>query len=83
MANINDLIRRTSTMVDTSGQYPAPAIQMVPVARVGGGVYAQNYGNVTDVGDVLSGRITLGIMAAFIAGAVGFYLWTREIQGGG
>lgn len=79
MSNINDILRR-SGFVDTSGSEPPRAIQMVPM--LGGGVYgAQD--DVSDNSDPIIGRISLGILAAFILGAVAFYVWTNEIQGGG
>jgi hypothetical protein len=84
VSNINDLIRRTSVMVDTSGRYPAPAIQTSVIQAVGGGVYPQSSGADGDSSEnILVGRISLGIIAAFVAGAVGFYVWTNSIQGGG
>ena len=84
MANVNDILRRTSAMVDTSGRYPAPAIQTTAIMAVGGGVYPQGDPNASgDESDVLAGRISLGIIAAFIVGAVAFYVWTNSIQGGG
>lgn len=81
MANLNDIIRRTSSMVDTSGSYPSPAIQMV-ATNVGPGVYTQST-DVTDESNLLSGRISLGIIAAFVVGAIAFYVYTNNIQGGG
>lgn len=77
--NINSVIRRVSGYVDSSGAEPPRAIQMVPM--MGGGVYTQT--DETDQGDILKGRISLGIIAAFVVGAVAFYVWTNEIQGGG
>jgi hypothetical protein len=68
-------------MVDTSGAEPPRGIQMVPM--LGGGVYT-NTDNSENGGDsVLTGRISLGILAAFLVGAVAFYIWTNGIQGGG
>lgn len=85
MGNINDLIRRTSVMVDTSGRYPAPAIQSTAIMAVGGGVYPQGNGaNGTDSEEnIFVGRISLGLIGAMVLGAVAFYIWTNEIQGGG
>ena len=89
MANINDVIRRTSTLIDTSGHYPPNVTALVPggvqgnAGRGGVGVYVGSDNVTTDSNDLLSGRITLGIIAVFIAGALAFYIWTREIQGGG
>lgn len=75
--NVNDILRRSS-IVDTSSSEPPRAVQMV--AALGGGVYSQASDTTSDV---TSGRISLGILAAFVLGAVAFYWWTREIQGGG
>lgn len=83
MSNINDLIRRTSTMVDTSGRYPPPAIQASVIQSVGGGVYPQAADAQDSSSDIFAGRISLGIVAAFVLGAVVFYVWTNNIQGGG
>lgn len=85
MSNINDLIRRTSAMVDTSGRYPAPAIQSTAIMAVGGGVYPQGNGanDNTDEHNIFVGRISLGLIGAMVAGAVLFYVWTNQIQGGG
>lgn len=80
MASFNDTIRRYAAMVDTSGQEPPRAIQMVPM--LGGGVYASD-DSVGEGSDTLTGRLSLGIVAAFIVGAVAFYVWTDGIQGGG
>lgn len=80
MAGINDTIRRYSAMIDTAGQEPPRAIQMVPM--LGGGVYASG-DNADGQGDALTGRLSLGIIAAFVVGAVAFYVWSNDIQGGG
>lgn len=77
--DINTILRRSS-VIDTSGSEPPRGIQMV--ASLGGGVYGQNT-HPEDDGSVLAGRLSLGILAAFILGAVAFYVWTNEIQGGG
>ncbi len=79
MADINSIIRR-STMVDTSGSYPTTGIQTVPVQSAG--VYTQLTESLGSV-DLVHGRISLGILGAFILGAVAFYIWTSSIQGGG
>ncbi len=77
MSDIQSILRR-SALVDTSNSEPPRAIQMV--AALGGGVYSQT----EDTGnDVLAGRLSLGILGAFILGAVAFYIWTNTIQGGG
>jgi hypothetical protein len=84
MSSINDVIRRTSTLIDTSGHYPSPAIQTSTIMPMGGGVYPQNDGSGGGSEEnVLVGRISLGMVAAFIVGAVAFYVWTNSIQGGG
>lgn len=76
--NINSVIRRVSAMVDTSGAEPPRAAQIIP--WMGGGVYvtddSANDNNIV-------GRISLGILAAFVLGAAAFYVWTHDIQGGG
>ena len=80
MNNLNTIIRRNSSMVDTSGALP-PVLTSL---RMESGVYV-SAGNATDsdVDSILHGRISLGIIAAAIVGAVGFYYVTRSIQGGG
>jgi hypothetical protein len=80
---IGNVIRRYSSMIDTSGAEPPRAIQMVPM--LGGGVYTSGGIDPQQDGeaDPLTGRISLGILAAFVAGAVAFYVWTNGIQGGG
>jgi hypothetical protein len=52
--------------------------------RLGGGVYTSADGTASDdVTSILTGRISLGILGVAIIGAVGFYYFTRSIQGGG
>lgn len=81
MSDVNGIIRR-SALIDTSGAKTPPAIQAVVQQRLGGGVYTdQSSGDSQQ--NVVSGQISLGMIAAFIIGAVAFYLWTHEIQGGG
>lgn len=80
MANLNDLIRRTSTLIDTSGAEPPRGIQMSAV--MGGGVYPQVTGGMNE-DNVMTGRVSLGIVGFMIVGALAFYLWTHSIQGGG
>lgn len=82
MADLNAILRR-STMLDTSGSYPAPAIQTSAIMAMGGGVFPQGGDTSNSEGNILVGRISLGIVAAFVLGAVGFYVWTNSIQGGG
>lgn len=77
--NVNSVIRRFSGMVDTSGAEPPRGIQMVPM--LGGGVYTQT--DQTEQNDISFGRVSLGILGAFVLGAVVFYVWTDGIQGGG
>lgn len=36
-----------------------------------------------EIGDVTTGRITLGLVNLTILALVGFYVWTRSAQGGG
>lgn len=83
MSQIDSIIRRT-TLVDTSGAYRPPAIQATVQQALGGGVYFDQDNDSTGGAEaVLSGRISLSIIAALVGGAVLFYLWTHEIQGGG
>lgn len=88
MSSIDSILRRTSE-VDTSGAYNPPAIQAtiqqaIGGGRGGGGVYTNGGGNVSGSAEtVLTGRISLGLIGALVVGAVAFYLWTHEIQGGG
>lgn len=82
MADLNAILRRSS-MIDVSGAYQPPAIQASIQQALGGGVYTDNQVGTDSPAAVLSGRISLGILAAFVLGAVGFYLWTHQIQGGG
>ena len=78
--NINTIVRRAqSTIVDTSGRYP----QIVTSLRMESGVYTTGNSADDTTPDILQGRISLGILAAFILGAAGFYYYTRSIQGGG
>lgn len=79
MASVNQLIRRTSSLVDTSGQLPPVLTSM----RLEGGVYTSPGDNTSDPTSILSGRISLGLIGILIVGAVGFYYFTRSIQGGG
>ena len=82
--SVFSVIRRYSSVVDTSGaERPPqpPSLSVVPIFSDRGGVYTQNDGNVA--GDVFHGRVSLGIIAAFILGALAFNFWTKEIQGGG
>jgi hypothetical protein len=81
MANINDVIRRASGYVDTSGAMPPAGIQMA--AFQGGGVYTQVSDTAKGASDLTVGRIGLGTIAILILAAMGFYYWTRSIQGGG
>lgn len=80
--NINSVIRRFSGYVDTSGAEPPRGVQMAP--RIAGGVYT-TYDNANEMSseDPFTGRISLGILAAMVVGAMLFYLWTNGIQGGG
>lgn len=76
--NINTVLRRVSAVIDTSGAEPPRAAAVIPM--LGGGVYVESD---DDDGTNIVGRISLCILAAFILGAVAFYIWTHEIQGGG
>lgn len=80
MNQLNTIIRRNSSLVDTSGQLPPVLTSM----RLEGGVYTSAANAGSDVGNsILSGRISLGIIGIAIVGAVAFYYFTRSIQGGG
>jgi hypothetical protein len=79
--NVLSVIRRYSGYIDTSGAEPPRGIQVVPM--LGGGVYTQTDQGPTNDDDIFHGRLSLGVVAAFILGAVAFYVYTRDIQGGG
>jgi hypothetical protein len=79
--NVLSVIRRYSGYVNTAGAEPPRGIQVVPM--MGGGVYTQTDQSASQSDDILSGRISLGMLAAFILGAVAFYIYTKDIQGGG
>jgi hypothetical protein len=79
MADINSILRRSS-LVDTSGSY-APVL--TPLRMGTAGVYVNTGNDASGLSDVLQGRISLAIIGAAIVGAVGFYYFTRSIQGGG
>ena len=79
MSGVNTIIRRTSSLVDTSGQLPPVLTSM----RLEGGVYTSAGTTADDLNSILSGRISLGIIGIAIVGALGFYYFTRSIQGGG
>lgn len=81
MGDLNAILRR-STMVDVSGAYAPPAIQASIQQAMGGGVYTDAQGPDNQQA-ILTGRISLGIIAALVVGAGAFYVWTHEIQGGG
>jgi hypothetical protein len=84
--SIQTVIRRFSASVDTSGaEYPPqpPSLSVVPIFSQRGGVYTQNSGEAGGAENILHGRISLGIIAAFVLGALAFNYWTKEIQGGG
>ena len=68
MGDINSLLRR-SVVVDTSGSEPPRGIQMI--AAMGGGVYTQAQDTADSEQQLLVGRISLGILAVFVLGAVG------------
>lgn len=77
MANVQSILRR-SGFIDTSGAEP-PVMQSM---RMGGGVYVDNaIDSATE--SLTNGRISLGIIAVLIVGSLGFYYFTRSIQGGG
>jgi hypothetical protein len=84
MSSLNQVIRRYSAMVDTSGQEPPVTLPM-SFGRQAGGVYVTDVANsaVDDASSLIQGRISLGLIAVLIVGSVGFYYYTRSIQGGG
>ena len=81
MADINSILRRSS-LVDTSGSLPPV---LTPLRMGTAGVYVNTGTDTSSDGitSILQGRISLGIIGAAIVGAVGFYYFTRSIQGGG
>jgi len=79
MANFNQIIRRSSSLLDTSGAEPP----VLSPARLGGGVYVDLTNGADDPSSILQGRISLGIIGVLILGSLGFYYYTRSIQGGG
>lgn len=84
--SVNQVIRRFSSVIDTSGfERPPqpPSLSVVPIMSDRGGVYTQQGQTQASETDILHGRISLGIVAAFIVGALAFNFWTKEIQGGG
>jgi len=80
MGNVNSILRR-STQVDTSNSLP-PVLTSL---RLESGVYVgPNSGSGDDdASSLVNGRVSLGIIAVAILGAMGFYYYTRSIQGGG
>ena len=69
-------------MVDTSGQEPPVSLPM-SFGRQTGGVYTAATDAVDDATSIIQGRISLTMIAVLIIGSVGFYYYTRSIQGGG
>ena len=84
MGNLNQVIRRYSSLIDTSGQEPPVSVPM-SFGRQAGGVYVTDVTNAANdsVNSILTGRISLGLIGVLILGSVGFYYYTRSIQGGG
>ena len=80
MANINDLLRRTSGYINTGGEEPPRGISMVPM--MSGGVYTSTV-DVPNPEDIIQGRVSLGFIGVLIVVAVAFYIYTHDIQGGG
>jgi hypothetical protein len=78
----NQIIRRFSAMVDTSGQEPPVSLPM-SFGRQTGGVYTAVNDVVDETTSLIQGRISLGLIGVLIIGSVGFYYYTRSIQGGG
>lgn len=48
--------------------------------RTGGGFTAATIR--TDLSDVTTGRLTLGVIELALVGLIAFYIWTRSAQGG-
>ena len=82
MSGVNQIIRRVSSQVDTSGQLPQVAPNLTSM-RLGGGVYTSAGATSDELNSIVSGRISLGIIGVAIVGALAFYYFTRSIQGGG
>ena len=68
---MNSQLRRT-------GYVPVGGLSADVPAAFGGGLA----GTATVSGNVGTGQLSLGILGAMIVGAVGFYIWTRSVQGG-
>jgi hypothetical protein len=82
MSNVNQVIRRFSNAIDTSGAEHPVELPM-SFGRQTGGVYVAATDAVDDATSLIQGRISLGLIAVLIVGSVGFYYYTRSIQGGG
>lgn len=82
--SFNQVIRRYSGIVDTSGAEHPTQLPM-SFGRQAGGVYVDAISNQASdqLNSVLQGRISLGLIGGLILGSVGFYYYTRSIQGGG
>lgn len=50
--------------------------------RTGGGFTAVASAAKSDISDVTTGRITLGMIELTLVGLIAFYVWTRSAQGG-
>lgn len=62
-----------------SGYATSGAAPNAPAAMGGGMVGVGGQANVsTDVG---TGQLSLGLLGAMVLGAIGFYIWTRSVQG--
>jgi hypothetical protein len=70
------------------GGVAAPSIndggEETPSARAGGSALSQITGQASQgVSDIKSGRMSLAAIELGIAALVIFYVWTRQVQGGG
>jgi len=63
---------------NSSRQLPALGPAAISVRTTSGDVVENNDGI-----DLLDGRIQIGFTGVLIIGLVLFYLWTRNVQGGG
>ena len=79
MATTYQIIRRASSLIDTSGAMPPQLTSL----RMESGVYVNSGSTEDDLSSILQGRISLGIIGIGIVGAIAFYYITRDIQGGG
>jgi len=70
MANINDVLRRTSGYVDSSGKYPPPAIQTQAIMSLGGGYCIRLYAGTVSI-------MIWAIVFFFVAAWIGLMLYGK------